>query len=194
MQGDRWLMPWKPQATSHPQALLKARWWWWGEGSCRVCDQLVHSSLRVRESGGVTGSIFISLSLQEAWCWVLMVIKWLNLPLGRGFSHLQNNSGNVPWILLSQSFREELKQKMWGKSCPCHLALREPHGVLLLFKRKMCLWLCLCSCLTILHSYTLSCVSLCEYEEFLAFQLTNCLSLYSWSVSFADWKRDFLHP
>ena len=41
-------------------------------------------------------------------------IKW--------FSHLiytsANNSGNLPQILLSRYFREELKQNLWGKASP----------------------------------------------------------------------------
>ena len=34
------------------------------------------------------------------------------------FSDLQNNSGNLHHILLSRCFREELKQRIWGKACP----------------------------------------------------------------------------
>ena len=31
---------------------------------------------------------------------------------------MQNNSGNLHQILLSRYFREELKQRIWGKACP----------------------------------------------------------------------------
>ena len=37
------------------------------------------------------------------------------LPFGGGFSHLENNSGNLHQILLSRYFREELKQRIWGE-------------------------------------------------------------------------------
>ena len=46
-----------------------------------------------------------------------------HLPLGGGFSHLQNSSGSVRQGLLSGNFRVELKQRLWGKAClrlPAH--------------------------------------------------------------------------
>ena len=35
----------------------------------------------------------------------------------RGFLHQQNDSGNV-YQISSRYFREELKQRIWGKACP----------------------------------------------------------------------------
>ena len=35
-----------------------------------------------------------------------------------GGSHLQNYSGNLHQIILSKNFREELKQRIWRKTCP----------------------------------------------------------------------------
>lgn len=54
---------------------------------------------------------------------MLMLIKrFLHLVRvgGGGISHLQNDSGNVRQILLpiNRYFREELKQRVWGKVCP----------------------------------------------------------------------------
>ena len=54
---------------------------------------------------------------------MLMLIKrFLHLVRvgGNGISYLQNDSGNVHQILLSinRYFREELKQRVWGKACP----------------------------------------------------------------------------
>ena len=40
------------------------------------------------------------------------------LLFGGGFSHLQNNSGNVHERLLSGYFREQLKKRMWRKADP----------------------------------------------------------------------------
>ena len=93
-------------------------------GVRRVCDQLVHNS----PIGWWWGSRAVSqaltlsvLGLQEAWGYLLLVVNIFYL-LERlfffFFLHLQNNSGNVHQLLLSRYFREELKQRIWGRACP----------------------------------------------------------------------------
>ena len=46
---------------------------------------------------------------------------------------MQNNSGNVPPMLLSEHFGEQLNQRMWGKGCSRRL--QAPHFVTLLAPR-----------------------------------------------------------
>ena len=46
---------------------------------------------------------------------------------------MQNNSGNVPPMLLSEYFGEQLNQRMWGKGCSRRL--QAPHFVTLLAPR-----------------------------------------------------------
>ena len=52
--------------------------------------------------------------------------------LGRVCSHLQNNSGNVPQVLLSRYFREEL-----NRGCTGRPVRERPHRVLLSYKIKL---------------------------------------------------------
>ena len=47
--------------------------------------------------------------------WVLMIIKYLNRPLGGGFRIYKNNLGRLHQILLSWYLREELKRRTWGR-------------------------------------------------------------------------------
>ena len=43
-----------------------------------------------------------------------------------GFSHLQNNSGNVYQTLLSRYHREEQRQRLRGERCPAQLHSHKP--------------------------------------------------------------------
>ena len=89
----------------------------------------------LREQAVSQGLTLSVLRLQEAWRYVLMVVKWLTSSIcwgGGVFYHLQNKSRNVHQILLSRYFREELKQRIWGRTLS-----RKPPWVLLGYKSPL---------------------------------------------------------
>ena len=82
------------------------------------------------------GLILSVLRLQQAWGCVCAYGHQSVPPLvGKGDTHLQNNSENVHQILVSRLFREELKQRIQGKAPegPAQLYHKQAHP-----RQKVC--------------------------------------------------------
>ena len=86
------------------------------EGSHRVWEQLVHSSdwLMMRSQGGLTGVNIIDSQTPVglgATCSWSSVVNFFHLV---GVSASVKQLRNVPQMLSSRYFREELQQRTWG--------------------------------------------------------------------------------
>ena len=115
----------KPPAAQEVSAkhFLKGRW---GRGDCRVCDQLVYNSpIGWWWSGGVVslGLTLSVLRLQEAWGCVFLSSSYICQLLGGEGVHICKITHEMciryyQCDLHIRYFREELKQRAWGKPVP----------------------------------------------------------------------------